>query len=340
MSRVVSDTVRLLDQDGVELRSFVFNSDGESIENARFLVTYLKKNIDELIYNVCIYRALASYLFNENINIDLPGYEEKVNLINQLGKRLEEKYPNKYKKIDNYVSLCNFVHAYSVTVTDSFIENKIYVITFILSATVEDDIIERLPIIPELAHKIYVKALYGTNCDKIEDIIIHLCVGKIYFSKLYEETNDEKFSKMEEEIDQRLYEYEVQYPDEYEFVKSKLTYTVVEQESKCNNIELFAPYFIDKLINLKMVKELTELESILLRSDTDNPDYDLIVEQLSLFIQNCSENDESECFNDMVQRYDSLFIITIFTSYYYTSVSTEKYKNLFKDDEGNQRTHD
>lgn len=339
MAREVCEIIRLFDEDGIQIRNFVLDTQGFSIENTRFLMTYMSEDIDKFIYEVNLYYSLIKFLMLENITVNIPNFDDNVKTLDSLYHRLEAKYPNKLKRIKKETQQYKFGIGYVVNVYDSFIDNKINNVSFFINDE-DGEYTEKYPIIPELAGKLFCKTMYGSTFESIDKQMLNLNIAKIYFSLLYDYFQDKKFYDMGEDIDEKLYDYESEYPEKAQLIKEGLTYIIEENISMCNDIELFATHLIISLIKNKDIKALDELHEILSFADTDNPRFDEIVELIKVFISNHSGNDELKCFVEMKDKYTNMFITTTFVSYLHSFSVTEEYKNLFNNNGDNQRTLD
>lgn len=338
MARVVKDVVVLLDDNNNEYRSITLDELGLSTEYARLIISYLNEDLNEFITELCINHNLNEFIDRENIIIKIQDFDLYQDEFENIYDIYKEKYPNKFKKTCNTLEQYGITMRYNVEVSDNFIDNKISTITFYSTDDDYGTFLRKYPLIPECVGMIYTKCTLNGFLNSIEDIITNLLMAKYFLSQLNKDESNENYNIMEDEIDDKLYEFEKDYPEEYEEVANNITFTIEETENVCNNIEKFANYELQKLVNNQEKDLLNELNEILLEAKGNNPNYNYIVNRISNFIKrNCSET-EYNCFLKMCDNHNLQFIVSTFILSFHTFSSKDKYKDLFKENGGNQRT--
>lgn len=334
MVRVVTDIVKVFDNDNNFVRDVSLNETGFFVENLRFMALIAKKDYTEFLKELCIYKKILEKIDNDNIIANVENFDNNQKKFEDLYISLSKKYPKKIDKASKSVEKYSFATTFKIDVFGSFLDHKHNSIEFYL----DDTFIVRYPLIPEFSGKIFTRAMYGSRYERTETIVLNLYMAKIFLESLYDEYQDNKFLSMSDEIDDILYDYESEMHDMSLSIKSALTYQIKEQDSVCNNIDMFVEYTINKLINNKNIEALEQLHKIILFTNQNNPNFNFIFDELAIFNNTFFSKEEYDAFIKMKSKYNLEYIISSYITNFHSLSITEKYQSLFNSDPGSERT--
>lgn len=340
MARIVNDTITILDENQEELNTIVLSKNGLSYANLHFFINLYNKSFEHVIHDVCFNK-----IFIENINDNIldkciDGYENFKNVLYSLYNFLEMKFPNKVSLINEQFSKFQFIKGFNVEVYDSLKDYKYDVIEFTFNDNGNEQYLQSYPIIPEFIDRMYYSC---THLDEIENDgrkAIVLFLGNEYFNTICRYFDDEKYVKMQKMIKCQLNSVIEQNKDQYEYLSKKISYKIHEEKNVYNDIDRFSDYLLSTLINKRSINFLEELHATLIKSDTNEPNFKLICDNITnlLFIHDLK--DELECFLELRTKDTDENIVLTLLVYFYSYYTTEAYQELMNQHNGDQRTLD
>ena len=335
MPRIVYDDLTFFNQDGSILRDIMVSRKGLSIENARFLIAYNNKDIDEIVFDITLYSILFNYSDLDEISKYVDDFYSFMQKFVALYQYIQINFPNKVSKAKKSLEYTMFNKGLFTEVDGDFNEHDYKKVDFSLVQNNIASFINSYPLIPEFAEKLLKQAKSFSELSSSENIIKVLSMCYVYFGLMANEYKDDSYLDSLEDVSELLDEFSKDNLEYANFLEENLIYQINPADTMCTNIDKFCDYLVPKLIKDKNKDAIKDLRDLLLEADTENPDFRRIVNNFTIFLEVYDFNDEYTKFNLMRKKLTDREIVLKALLYFYSYYATEECQVLIN--EGNEK---
>lgn len=344
MARVVNDTITLINRYGAFLKTVEISNKGLSIENARFMIDYAKKDLDSFILDLFFFNDIIDYINSCKLDVGIKDFDEFKKKFTSVFVKYRDKYPNKFNRLLKEYQKCSKGFGFNFQIVNKFIDHKFDMVAFFIKTDQGLLDMQQVPLVPEVADRFYDITLYQESKCDVKGSILSLYEAKVYYYEYLDRYVSEEMLDKVTKLEKILAVKKQEYPDDYKFIVDHFAYQTGAFKSVCNDPQQFIIYILNKLLKDKKMQDLLDIEEMLFQTvDLEYAsleDYDRIFERLSGFILYLGLQDEYYCLTDMTYNFPIKKIIEIFSSKFREFEATLEYQELKEEYLGDDRTHD
>ena len=343
MAKVVYDIFGIMNKELKPVRTIEISNKGVSIENAKFMLDYKDKKYKDLFLDLLFYDDVIKYIEETKADVGVEDFAKFKSKFLQIFISLRDQKPELSKKIYNYYkrtySKC---YGMSFEVQDSFKDYNFNQISINLLTDKGPILLKKYGLVPEVSSRLLDMTI--RTIKEIKDprdashAVLGLLIAKHFYTAYREIFHDEESQKNIQKIDDMLSGVASKYPADFRTISNSFRSFVGPADTIYFNVEKFIVYVLDKLFSNKNIIALEKLHTILSNLDSENPDNTLIVDSFMGLLTNQDMIDEHNAFLNMRNKNEDSFIVSKLLYHFYHYYSTNEYKEMLANLNGEQRT--